>query len=113
MVLEVANAYQINNILMMKVKNVLIFLLPLQDSEIIKKETQLKNVDWLTENQSVQYVKVLPLHNAQLVLMDSIWIKVNKNAQNVPQDVIIVKQQLLVMNANQDSKHLIMQMDNI
>jgi len=45
--------------------------------------------------------------------MDSIWIKVNKNAQNVPLDVIIVKQQLLVMNANQDSKHLIMQMDNL
>lgn len=113
MVLEVANAYQINNILMMIVKNVLMFLLPLLDSEIIKKEAQLKNVDWLTENQSVQYVKVLPLHNAQLVLMDSIWIKVYKNAQNVPQDVIVVKQQLLVMNANQDSKHLIMQMDNI
>jgi len=64
MVLEVANAYQINNILMMIVKNVLMFLLPLLDSEIIKKEVQLKNVDWLTENQSVQYVKVLPLHNA-------------------------------------------------
>jgi len=45
--------------------------------------------------------------------MDSIWIKVNENAQNVPQDVIIVKQQLLVMNANPDSKHLIMQMDNL
>jgi len=64
MVLEVANAYQINNILMMIVKNVLIYQLPLLDSEIIKKEVQLKNVDWLTENQSVQYVKVLPLHNA-------------------------------------------------